>query len=447
MNFQEANEHMFTRDPRGKPLIIERAEGIYLHDARGHRYMDGAGGAMVVNVGHGRPEVADAVARTMRRVNYVLPVFAHEERIELAKRIRALTPGTLNRIWFGSGGSESVEAALKFCYQYQTVAGRPEKRKILSRRVSYHGNTILTLSVGHTRARRAVYAPLLSDGHHIAEAVCYRCPFDATYPDCGLACAEDLEARIQAEGPETVAAFIAEPVVAVAAGVAPPPPDYFARIRAICDKYDVLLVFDEVVTGFGRLGRNFGADYFGVTPDLLVFGKGVASGYAPLGGFAARDALVEAFEAAGTDFNTIFTYSAQPMACAAGIAVQDILQEAQLIARAERQGRRLGETLAALRDLPIVGDVRGAGLLWGIEFVRDQSTKEPFPADRTLAMDILRRCFRRGLICYVGAWTDARGRGDQLILAPPFIIEDGEIDRMVAILDEAIRECCAEGFN
>ena len=355
MDIQDAKEHMFTRDPRGKPLIIERAEGIYLYDSRGHRYIDGGGGAMVVNVGHGRTEVADAVSATMRRVNYVLPVFAHEERIELARRIRALTPGSLDRIWFGSGGSESVEAALKFAYQYQTVRGHPQKYKMLSRRVSYHGNTILTLSIGHTQQRRTVYAPLLTDGYHIAEAVCYRCPFDATYPDCALACADDLEARILAEGPETVAAFLAEPVVAVAAGVAPPPADYFTRIREICDRYDVLLIFDEVVTGFGRLGRPFGADYFGVEPDLLVFGKGVASGYAPLGGFAAREHLVTAFEEAGVDFNTIFTYSAQPMACAAGIAVQDILQREQLVARAAQQGRRSSRSedrLARNRQVP-----------------------------------------------------------------------------------------------
>ncbi len=445
MDLQEANEHMFTRDPRGKPLIIERAEGIYLYDSRGYEYMDGSGGAMVVNVGHGRAAVADAVAATMARVNYVLPVFAHEERVELAKRIRALTPGALDRIWFGSGGSESVEAALKFAYQYQTVRGRPEKHKMLSRRISYHGNTILTLSVGHTQARRTVYAPLLQKGYHVAEAVCYRCPFDAMYPDCGLACAEDLEARILAEGPDTVAAFLAEPVVAVAAGVAPPPADYFARIREICDTYDVLLVFDEVVTGFGRLGRNFGADYFDVVPDLLVFGKGVASGYAPLGGFAAREDLVTAFEEAGVDFNTIFTYSAQPMACAAGVAVQDILRDEGLIARAEQQGRRLGEALAPLRDLPIVGDVRGAGLLWGIEFVEDRDTKAPFPAERKLTADLLARCFRRGLLVYPGARKDDQGRGDQLVIAPPFIITDDEVDRLAGILDEAIRECCAAG--
>ena len=447
MNAHEANEHMFMRDPRGAPLVIERGEGIYLHDSRGYRYIDGGGGAMVVNIGHGRPEVADAVARTMRERNYVLPVFAHEERIELAKRIRALTPGTLNRIWFGSGGSESVEAALKFAYQYQTVMGRPEKHKLLGRRISYHGNTILTLSVGHTQSRRTVYQPLLTNGYHVAECTCYRCPFDATYPDCGLACADDLETRILAEGPETVAAFIAEPVVAVAAGVAPPPPDYFQRIRDICDRYDVLFIADEVVTGFGRLGHNFGCDAFDVVPDLLVFGKGVASGYAPLGGFAAREGLVEAFEASGVDFNTIFTYSAQPMACAAGVAVQDILRDEQLIPRAARQGERLGAALASLRDLPIVGDVRGMGLLWGIEFVHDQDTKVPFPADRKLALDIMRRCFRRGLILYVGARTDEQGRGDQLVLAPPFIITDAEIARVAEIVDEAIRECCAEGVD
>lgn len=439
MDRQTANAFMFQRTPRG-PLIIERGEGVYLYDSKGHKYIDASGGPMVVNIGHGRREVAEAVARCMERLTYVLPVFAHEERLELAERIQKLTPGSLNRIWFGSGGSESVEAALKLAYQYQTVRGKPGKHKMLSRRQSYHGNTALTLAVGGMTARREAFAPLLPRGYHVAEAHCYRCPFGQTYPECALACAEDLERRILDEGPETVAAFIAEPVVAAAAGVVPPPPGYFARIREICDAHDVLFIADEVVTGFGRTGRNFGLDHYDVVPDIMTFAKGVASGYAPLGGMAVRDEIMEVFENDGVEFNTIFTYSAHPSACAAGNAVQRILEEECLIERAAEMGEYLGEALQRLTDLPIVGDVRGLGLLWGIEFVQDKATGAPFPAELDVKVDILRQCMRRGVVMYPGYGVDSEGRGDQLILAPPFIIERHQIDEIVDVLDSVIRE-------
>lgn len=447
MKRERANALMFQRTERG-PVTIVRGEGVYLYDDRGYRYIDAAGGPMVVNIGHGRPEIAEAARQAMEQLTYVLPVFAHESRLELAERIQQLTPGSLNRIWFGSGGSESVEAALKFAYQYRTVTGRPGKYKMIGRRQSYHGNTFFTLAVGGMRSRQEAFAPLLPALPHAAECYCYRCPFGQSYPDCGIACADDLEAVIQREGADTVCAFIAEPVVAAAAGVAPPPTaEYFQRIRAICDRYDVLFIADEVVCGFGRTGRNFGMDHFDVVPDIMTFAKGVASGYAPLGGFAVRDEIMEPFESAGVEFNTIFTYSAHPLACAIGVAVQRILQDEDLIARAAEMGAYFGASLQRLADLPIVGDVRGLGMLWGIELVRDKATKAPFPAAKQVKMDVLVSLMRRGVMTYLGYGTNAAGNGDQLILAPPFIIEREQIDEVVGALEETLRECGRRHLN
>jgi len=434
---ERAGRHQFHQ--RQSSRVWTHGEGVWLFDDEGRRFLDGSGGPMVVNIGHGREEVAEAAAQQIRTLGYAMPGYALDARTELAERIEALTPPGLNRVWFGSGGSEAVEAATKFARQAQTLRGFPGKYKVIGRRNSYHGSTLFTLSIGGFQSRRDPYLPMLSPMPHIVDCNCYRCPFGKTYPECGLACADDLEARIIAEGPETVAAFIAEPVVAAAAGAVPPPSgDYFQRIREICTKYDVLFIADEIVTGFGRTGMPFAMQHWGVRPDIIVFAKGVASGYAPLAGFIAADELVEPFDDAGEMFNTIFTYSAHPVSCAIGAKVQEIVERERLIERSRELGDYLGERLESLNEIPIVGNVRGMGLLRGVEIVRNQETGEPFPADLDVPNDVQREMYRRGVLHYQGNWRDEEGGGAQVILAPPFIIEREEIDLLVDTLAEVL---------
>lgn len=431
---------MFYKDPHLPPILITKTEGMYVHDSYGRKLLDASGGPMAVNIGHGRKEVAEAAKRALEKASYVLPVFASEARVELTKRIKKLMPEELNRIYYASGGSEANEVAVKFARQYQVVAGRHSKYKIISRKLSYHGNTLATLSFGDIKQRKQDYMPMLWETPHIEPCYCYRCPFGKEYPGCDIDCALDLEKKILAEGPDTVAAFIVEPIVAAAAGATVPPREYFPIIRKTCDKYGLILIFDEVVTGFGRTGKNMGLNHFGVLPDVVVFAKGVSSGYAPLAGMAVRDKLVALFEEKEVEFQNLYTYSAHPLACAVGNEVQRILAEEKLIARAEQMGHYLQEGLMQLESFPMVGDIRGKGMLWAIEFVKDKKTKEPFPKEKNVKMDIIMQCMMKGVFFYPGYYQDERGRGDHIMITPPFIITEKQIDQCVAVLKETLEE-------
>jgi adenosylmethionine-8-amino-7-oxononanoate aminotransferase len=413
---------------------------MYVYDNYGRKIMDVSGGPMAVNIGHGRKEVAEAAKKVLEQTSYVLPVFASEARIELTKRVKKIMPPELNRIYYASGGSEANEVAVKFARQYQVVSDRPTKYKVISRKLSYHGNTLATLSFGDIKQRRADYIPMLWDTPHIEPCYCYRCSFGKQYPGCKIECALDLEKKILAEGPDTVAAFIAEPIVAAAAGAAVPPPEYFPIIRKTCDKYNVILIFDEVVTGFGRTGKKMGMNHFGVVPDVAVFAKGVSSGYAPLAGMAVRNELVELFEEKEIEFQNLYTFSAHPLACAVGNEVQKIIEKEKLIQRAEEMGNYLQESLMQLLSLPMVGDVRGKGMLWAVEFVKDKKTKEPFAKEKNVKMDIIMQCMMKGVFFYPGYYVDEQGRGDHIMLAPPFIITEAEIDQCVNVLKETLEE-------
>ena len=427
------------------PPVWSSGEGVWLINEDGERYLDASGGPMVVNIGHGRSEVADTAHKQISTLSYAMPGYAIESRLELTERIQKLTPNGMDRVWYGSGGSEAVEGALKFAIQTQQVSGRPDKFKILGRQNAYHGSTLFTLSAGDMPERRAPYLKLLPDVvqdiQPVADCNCYHCPLGLEFPSCELACADDLETRILAEGPETVAAFIAEPIVAAAAGVvAPPTPEYFTKIREICDKYDIIFIADEVVTGFGRTGLPFASQHWDVLPDIIVFAKGVASGYAPLSGFIAQDTLVDQFDETGQRFNTLFTYSEHPVSCAIGAKVQEIMDEENLIQRSAQMGDYLGRKLEALSEISIVGELRGQGTLRGIEIVANQETGDPFPADINVAVDIQKHLYKRNILHYLGYWRDDLGQGAQLILAPPFVIEESEIDLLVETLGEVLDE-------
>ena len=420
----------------GVPFPVARTEGAWLILPDGRRILDAAGGAIVANVGHGRHEVAQAVARALERTDYVVPPFATEERVALVERLvdRWLPPG-LVRIAFTSGGSESVDAALRLARQHHVAAGRPERWKIIGRDLSYHGTTLATLAAGGHAKRRAGLEPLLLDLPKAPACYCLRCPLGLERPSCGVACVDAIEERIVREGPETVAAVIAEPVVGSTAGALVPPDDYWPRLAEICRRHGALLIADEVMTGFGRTGRRFAVDHWGVVPDILVGGKGLTGGYAPMGGVFARDEVLAPIAARGEDF-MFYTYGAHPAACAASLSVLEILEREALVERAAAVGKDL---LARLSDLlashPHVAEVRGLGLLIAVELVRERATREPFPSEARVTARAVGAGLGHGVFFYPGGSGSAR---DVLVLGPPFTIGAEEIECIADALPRAI---------
>jgi adenosylmethionine-8-amino-7-oxononanoate aminotransferase len=431
---------VFGRDlARRKPTIV-RAEGIRLWDSDGKEYIDASSGAVaVISVGHGRAEVVEAMAAQARRVAYVHGgLLQHEAGEALARELVRFTPGNLNRVLFVSGGSEANESAIKLARQYHLLRGRPEKSIVLSRRRSYHGMTLGALSVSGYEARRAPFAPLLLWEPRVVESNCYRCPFGLTYPVCDLACATDLEHAIVELGAERVAAFIAEPVVAAAGPAMTPPPGYFERIRAICDAHDILFIADEVVTGLGRTGAWFGIDHWGVVPDVITTAKGISGGYAPLAAVIIGDHIAAAFEERGVPFIHGYTYMEHPVTCAAGLAVLRIIERERLVENAADQGEYLFARLRALAaERPIIGDVRGLGLLAGIELVADRATKQPFDPALGMTTRLLDAARSHGLMLYPGNSGDGVV-GDQVLLSPPLIVTRDDIDEIVRRLALAL---------
>ncbi len=425
----------FVPSSHGPPLSIARAQGAWLETTQGRRILDAAGGAIMVNVGHGRREVIDAMARTLERVTYAVPVFATEERERLVARlIDRWLPGDLARVYFTSGGSEAVDAALRLARQHHVAAGRPERWKILGRDLSYHGTTLATLAAGGHEKRRAPFGPLLLDFPKAPACYCLRCPLGREYPECRVACAEAVEEVLLREGPETVAAFIAEPVVGSTAGAVDPPPEYWPAVVEVCRRHGVLVIADEVMTGFGRTGRRFGVEHWDVVPDILVGGKGLAGGYAPLGAVFASEAVLAPLAEKGDEL-MYYTYGGHPSACAAADAVLEILERENLVSRAAELGGRLRKALQPLEEHPNVAQVRGLGLLQAVELVRDRETLEPFPAEVGMAMRVVVQGLLRGVFFYPGGCGPAR---DVVCMGPPFIIDDEELELIARTLPEAI---------
>ena len=420
----------------GAGLAIERAEGCWLYAADGRRILDAAGGAIVANVGHGRAEVGAAMARAATRTTYLVPPFATEERVRLAETLRARwLPEGLTRVLFTSGGSESVDAALRVARQHFVAKGETSRWKVVGRELSYHGITLATLAVGGHTKRRKGFEPLLLDFPHAP--ACYPLRCGLCRGRCELQCADALEALIAREGPGTVAAFIAEPIGGSTAGALVPPDDYWPRIAEICARHGVLLIADEVMTGFGRTGRRFGVEHFGVVPDLLVGGKGLAGGYAPIGAVFAKESVVAPIAAAGHEV-MFYTFGAHPTACAAAEVVLEILEREQLVARAETMGALLRERLLTrFEKHPHVAEIRGRGLLQALELVRDRASQEPYPAETRLTGRVVATGLANGAFFYPGGCDPAR---DVICLGPPFTIEAAEIDYLVDVLEASIDE-------
>ena len=421
------------------PLEITSTEGCYLITAEGRRILDAGGGAIVVNVGHGRDEVADTAAASLRATDYVVPPFATPARVDLVTRLRKnWLPEGLVRVGFAAGGSEGMDMALRLARQHQICAGRPGRWRILGRELSYHGTTLATLSVGGHTKRRKGFEPwlvdLLTDQPRPPAHYCYRCPLDKTYPSCNVACADEVERCFEQAGTGTVAAFVVEPVVGSNAGALVPPDEYLPRVAEICAKHDVLLIADEVMTGFGRTGTKFGVDHWGVVPDILVSGKGLSGGYAPLAAVATSERVMEPIRNAG-DQVMFYTYGGHSLSCAIADKVLEIIEREDLVTRAATMGRKLEQALAQLASHPHIGEIRGRGLLWAVEVVEDKTTRAPFPASAHLADKITAAGLDEDVFFYPGGNDPAR---DVVCLGPPFTLGQEEIDLIVERLPRAI---------
>jgi len=433
---------VFPRDTRISPPVAVGGEGCYLIDADGKRYFDGSGGAAVSCLGHGDAEVTAAIKDQLDRLAFAHTGFFTSEPAEaLAELLIANAPGDLARVYFVSGGSEAIEAALKLARQYHVEIGAPERCRIIARKQSYHGNTLGALSAGGNEWRRAQFAPLLLDVSHIAPCYEYRLKGEAeTAVDYGLRAAQELESEILRLGPETVMAFVAEPVVGATVGAVPAVEGYFRRIREICDRYGVLLILDEVMCGMGRTGHLFACEADGIAPDILCIAKGLGAGYQPIGAMLCSGRIYDTIAGGSGFFQHGHTYIGHPVATAAGLAVVRALLDRGLVARVTGLGEKLDSALrSALGQHPHVGDIRGRGLFRGIELVEDRETKAPFDPGQKIAAKLKKAAMEAGLICYPMSGTIDGRRGDHILLAPPFIMTDAQIDELTEKVTIAVR--------
>ncbi|MBI4785954.1 MAG: aspartate aminotransferase family protein [Chloroflexi bacterium] len=442
----DKHSHVFYRYHRRKLPTIAHGQAIYLWDATGKRYIDASGGAVVVNIGHGVKEIADALRDQAARVGYAHATMFTSPAVEqLADRLAERLPMPDARFYLMSSGSEAVETAIKLARQLQMARGELSRYKVIGRWGSYHGTTLGALAVTGKSAMRRFFEPMFVDMPHIPPVYCYRCPFGLTYPTCGLRCADALDDEIKRQGAETVAAFIAEPIAGATLGAVVPPPDYWTRIREICDRHGVLLIADEVMTGMGRAGYWCAIEQWGVTPDIICLGKGLSGGYLPLSAIAARGDLVELLWEEMGDFNHGGTFSHQPVAAAAGLATLDYIQAHDLVSRAQTVGAELGIKLhAALDAHRHVGEVRGQGLMWAVELVADRNSRRPFPAAAHLASRVFECVFADGLIVYSMSGCVDGISGDHVMIAPPLVVEMNQLDEIIIRLQTAIDTAVAD---
>lgn len=437
--------HFFPRVPGGPLLTVARGEGIYLYDRDGRAFIDGAAGAAVACLGHAHPRIVEALARQAATVAFThSSVWISEPALELSDRLAAWMPDPEARVLFTSGGSEAVDTAIKLARAYQLARGRADRFRIASRDVSYHGATMGALSATGLARRRAPYGPLLAPAIRTSTSYCYRCPHGQTPDACASECAADVESAI-ARHEADLAAVMIEPVVGASAPGVGAPPDYFRRVEEACRRHDVLFIADEVMSGAGRTGRRLAMEHYGAWPDVVVLSKGLSGGYAPLGAVIVSGRVYEAIRTAPPgQFIHGFTYSASPLAAAVGVEVQRVIDETGLLAHVEAMGARLREALTPVaRQHAMVGEVRGRGLLLGLEFVADRATRAPFPPATRLAQRVFEAALEQGLIVYPCAGTLPDGRGDQILLAPPYIIRAEEVDDMAARLARALTVAAA----
>ncbi|MFJ7990698.1 aspartate aminotransferase family protein [Peribacillus frigoritolerans] len=431
---------------------ISHGNGIYLYDTDGKQYIDGSSGAVTASIGHGVLDIVEAMTEQARKVSFAYRShFTSGAGEALAKKLSELAPGDLNWSFFVNSGSEATETAMKIAIQHWQEKGFERKNRIISRWTSYHGITMGALSMSGHVPRRKRFVPLLEDFPSISAPYCYRCPHNNETSGCKLKCADELETAIQRVGSENIAAFIAEPIIGASAGAVTPPDGYYQRIKEICETYDILFIADEVMTGIGRTGKMFAMEHWGVTPDIIALGKGMSAGYTPIAATMITDRVMEPILKGSKSIMAGHTYSANPLSAAISLEVLSYIERNDLVRAAEEKGQYLFKKLQGLAEkFDIIGDVRGKGLLLGLEFVSDRVSKTPFDLQIGLTPRLVNKAFAKGLIIYPAAGAIEGIAGDAVIISPPLIITNEEIDRLVMILeaslDELQQELHAEGL-
>lgn len=443
------DSHVFYRKLTRNYPLITHGEGCWLVDEEGRRYLDGSGGAFVANIGHGVAEIGEAMARQAARVAYLNGTAFTSEPVEaLADELATLLPAPLDKFYFLGSGSEAVEAALKLARQYWVETGKPSKHKVIALFPAYHGNTLLALSASAREHYKTYYREWLVDIHRIPAPYPYRCECGGRTggrADCPVCSGAGLEAAIQQVGAENVAAFIAEPVGGSSTGHSVPEPGYFKRVREICDRHQVLFIADEVLVGAGRTGTWSAIEQYGVVPDIMTFGKGITGGYAPLSAVAASERIIDPIAKSSGALLHAQTFSHHPVLAAGGLAAVRYLKDRNLVERCRVMGALFHRKLEALRDLPHVGDIRGRGLLAGIEFVADKGSRAPIPRKQKFAERFAEAALQQGLMTWANMGQADGTNGDLSCLAPPFIITEPEIDELLRRFQAALEQTIRQG--
>jgi Adenosylmethionine-8-amino-7-oxononanoate aminotransferase len=439
--------HFFARDLRKDYPIAVKGEGSWIWDEDGLKYLDACAGANVSGIGHGVKEIGEAMARQSMDIAYVPPQhFLNRPTIELCEKLIAKAPKGFSRVMLCSSGSEAMENAFKLARQFHVYSGNPSKYRMISRWQGFHGNTLAADAVGGSTSRRSISSPMLLDASHIVPACCYRCAYGLSHPECSVLCAKDLERVIVQEGPENISAFICETIVGAAAAGVTPVSEYYPMIRDICNKHNVIWIADEIMAGAGRTGTFTAIEQWGVSPDLIVMAKGLSCGYAPLSAILISDKVFKAFDEPKLPYIGGHTYNAHPVTAAVGIAVLDYIEKNHVVEGVAEKGRLLGKGLEAIAARQaIVGDVRGRGLMWGLEFVRDKSSRLPFESKDNISIRVVNKAMEKGLIVYPvrGGCADGE-RGDGVLICPPLTIDNSEINFLINTLEAALSEISKE---
>ncbi|MCG8569279.1 MAG: aminotransferase class III-fold pyridoxal phosphate-dependent enzyme [Spirochaetes bacterium] len=446
------SNYVFYRNQKWNYPKITHGSGIYIFDEDGKTYIDGCSGSAVANIGHGNKEIAHYAKEHIEKIAFThLSRWTMDSIEKCAEKVAAWTPGDLNHVYFVSGGSEASETAIKMVRQYfvERDGKSTSKWKIISKWNSFHGNTLGSLAMTGITGRKKMFDPLLLNFPKIPQFYHYRNPWRAdSLEDTSIRAAEALEDEILRWGPENIAGFISEPVVGSAAPGVHPTPTYFKICREICDKYDVLMIIDEVMTGFGRTGKNFGIDHYDIVPDIIITGKGMSAGYTPMGTTIANEKIFNTIMINGSgQFVHGHTFAGNPLSCGISSKVIEILEREECTKNAEIQGDYLLEKLKELHDLPIIGDIRGKGLLCGIEFVQDKITRKPFPAELKVSMKVTCNALKEGLVVYPGTGSVNGILGDHILIAPPLTINHEEMSSLIEKLTKALDKTCSQIKN
>ncbi|QBP42504.1 aspartate aminotransferase family protein [Paenisporosarcina antarctica] len=437
-----------NRDHLIKPILeadypmVKYGKGVYLYDQDNKKYIDGSSGAVTASIGHGVQEIINAMNEQAKKVSFVYrSQFTSEPAEALAKKLSEIMPGDLNWSFFVNSGSEATETAMKIAIQYWQEQGVYTKTKVISRWMSYHGITMGALSMSGHVARRERFVSLLDDLPSVSAPYCYRCPFNLTYPSCDLLCASELERVIQRTGEDKIAAFIAEPIVGASAAALVPPAGYYEKIKTICDRYNVLFIADEVMTGIGRTGKMLAIEHWEVQPDIVALGKGMSAGYTPIAATLVSDRIMDPILKGSKSIMSGHTYSANPLSTAVALAVLEFIEKHQLVDVAADTGKYLKEKLQEIaKKSSIIGDVRGEGLLLGIEFVTNKIEKRSFNKAFNISGLVIKKSMKKGLLVYQANAGEEGVTGDAIIISPPLVITKKEVDELLAILNEVIDE-------